>query len=77
MGDPNLFRQLAELTTEKRNPRSMEIDMASIEEALRVIHEEDKLAVEAVTPELSHIAKAVERVVEAFQNDGRLFYAGA
>lgn len=77
MSDPGLFEQLRKLTTEQRNPKSMEIDIASVDEMLQIIHEEDRRAVAAVTPELPCVAEAVQIVVEAFKNGGRLFYAGA
>ncbi len=72
-----LFEQLQSLATEQRNPNSTHIDTASVEEILRVINTEDHLVPIAVRRELDHIATAVEHVVEAFKNDGRLFYVGA
>ena len=75
--DRALFEKLQTITTEARNPRSMGIDVAPTLEAVRIIHEEDRRAVEAVTPELPYVAEAVELIKQAFQNDGRLFYAGA
>lgn len=72
-----LFEQLKLLTTEQRNPRSMNIDTAPLAEVLSIIHEDDRRAVDAVTPELPYIAQAVEIVEHAFRNGGRLFYAGA
>ncbi len=77
MSDPALFEQLKTLTTEKRNPRSRHIDTAPLDEVLQIIHEEDRRAVEAVTPELPYVARAVELVERAFRSGGRLFYAGA
>ncbi len=77
MAESDLFRELQSLTTEKRNPRSMRIDAASTEEILRIINDEDAGVVPAVRAELPYIAEAVEIVVEAFQNGGRLIYAGA
>ena len=77
MAESDLFRQLQSLTTEKRNPRSMRIDAASTEEILRIINDEDARVVPAVRAELPYIAEAVEIVVEAFHNGGRLIYAGA
>lgn len=55
----------------------MDIDARSIEEALRIINTEDKKVALAVEGELSFIGKAVELVVRAFKNGGRLLYAGA
>ena len=72
-----LFEQLQELATEQRNPHSTHIDTASVEEILRVINTEDHKVPIAVRRELPHVAEAVKIVVEAFENDGRLFYVGA
>lgn len=75
-GSP-LFEQLQRLATEQRNPRSRHIDTASIPEILRIINIEDHLVPIAVRDEIPHIAEAVEIVVRAFRNGGRLFYVGA
>jgi N-acetylmuramic acid 6-phosphate etherase len=77
MSEPRLFHELALLTTESRNPRSMNIDVAPVEEILRVIHEEDARVLPAVRQELGYIADAVDIVVAAFRSGGRLFYVGA
>ncbi len=73
----SLFEQLQSLATEQRNPHSDHIDTASVEEILRVINTEDHLVPIAVRRELPYVAEAVQIVVEAFKNDGRLFYVGA
>lgn len=68
---------LYELTTESRNQASENIDMLSTIDMLKIINNEDKkvaLAVEAVLPA---IAQAVDCIVEAFQQGGRLIYCGA
>ena len=72
-----LFDQLGTLTTEGRNPRTMGIDVAPLDEVIRLLHAEDQVAVDAVGPELPYVVKAVEIVEDAFRNGGRLFYAGA
>lgn len=72
-----LFDQLQTLTTEKRNPRTMGIDTAPLEEIVRLLHQEDKLAVDAVTPELPYVVQAVRIIEDAFGKGGRLFYVGA
>ena len=77
MADPVLFNQLQRLTTEQRNPRSMQIDTAPLSEVLEIIHAADYEAVQAVTPELPYMEHAVRFLEQAFRNDGRLFYAGA
>ncbi|WP_263819985.1 N-acetylmuramic acid 6-phosphate etherase [Salinibacter sp.] len=72
-----LFDELQDLATEQQNPYSTHIDTASVEEILRVINTEDHKVPIAVRRELPHVVEAVEVVVEAFKNDGRLFYVGA
>ncbi len=73
----SLFDELQDLATEQQNPHSTHIDTASVEEILRVINTEDHKVPIAVRRELPYIAEAVEVVVKAFKNDGRLFYVGA
>lgn len=72
-----LFEHLGKLSTEQRNPRSMNLDSLSTEEILKLINSEDKLVPLAVEKEIPHIAQAVEHVVEAFKHGGRLIYVGA
>jgi N-acetylmuramic acid 6-phosphate etherase len=72
-----LFDQLQYLITEQRNPASMDIDSRSTEDILVLINNEDKKVALAVETQIPYIAKAVELVVEAFRNDGRLVYIGA
>ncbi|MFB6232568.1 MAG: N-acetylmuramic acid 6-phosphate etherase, partial [Salinibacter sp.] len=72
-----LFEQLQDLATEQKNPHSTHIDTAPVEEILRVINTEDHRVPIAVRRELPRVAEAVQIVVEAFQDDGRLFYVGA
>ena len=55
----------------------MNLDTASVGEALRLIHDEDQRAVDAVTPELPYIEQAVDLVVDAIRRGGRLIYVGA
>ncbi|MDA3731324.1 N-acetylmuramic acid 6-phosphate etherase [Niameybacter massiliensis] len=69
--------KLEGLTTEERNPSSKQIDTVSTQEMLRIINEEDKKVPEAVEKEIEHIAKAVEIIVGALRQGGRLVYLGA
>lgn len=73
----NLFEELKNLITEKRNPNSMDIDSKSIEDILRIINSEDKNVPLAVEKEMPYIKQAVEIIVQAFKNGGRLIYVGA
>ena len=72
-----LFEEIAKLTTEQRNPRSMNIDTAPVSEILRIINEEDKKVPLAVEKELPYIEQAVNIIVKALKNGRRLFYFGA
>ena len=73
----SLFDELQDLATEQQNPHSTHIDTASVEEILRVINTEDHKVPIAVRRELPYVAEAVRLVVDAFKQDGRLFYVGA
>ncbi len=72
-----IFEEISKLTTEQRNPRSMEIDAKSTLEILQIINEEDKIVPFAVEQELPYITKAVDTIVESFKEGGRLLYFGA
>jgi len=79
MADPkkSLFDQLKTLTTEQRNPASMDIDARTPEEIVRIINSEDKRIPLAVESQIPYIARSVELVVKAFVAGGRLIYVGA
>lgn len=72
-----LFEEISKLSTEQRNPRSMDIDARSTAEILKIINEEDKLVPYAVEKELPYIEQAVEIIVNALKQGGRLLYFGA
>lgn len=65
------------MTTESRNPRSIDIDLLPTAEILEIINSEDATAAQCVRKAIPEIAKVVDRVVETIQNGGRLFYVGA
>ena len=72
-----LFAEISGLPTEQRNPKSMDIDARSTMEILKIINDEDKTVPFAVEQELPYIAEAVEIIVSALKNGGRLLYFGA
>ena len=77
MAEQNLLQTLTQLITEQRNPNSTHIDQLTALEIVRLMNQEDKqvpLAIEACLPQ---IAQAVEKIVQAFQQGGRLVYIGA
>ena len=63
--------------TEQQNLNSVDIDLKSTPEIVRIFHEEDRKAVAAVEAESEAIAQAIELCVAAFRTGGRLFYVGA
>ncbi len=67
----------AQLTTEKRNKRSQNIDQLTTRQIVSVINDEDALVAPAVAKEKTRIAKTVEMVVDRLRQGGRLFYVGA
>jgi N-acetylmuramic acid 6-phosphate etherase len=73
----NLFAEISKLHTEQRNKNSMDIDVRSTSEILKIINNEDKTVALAVENELPYIEQAVELIVMALKNGGRLFYFGA
>lgn len=65
------------LKTEMRNPKTTHIDKMGTIEMLKVIQEENLVAVNAVGDALEDIAKAVDVITNAISNGGRLIYMGA
>ena len=63
--------------TERRNPRSTEIDLASPLEIVDLINTEDSTVPRAVASQREPIARAIERAEATFRAGGRLFYVGA
>lgn len=69
--------QLSKMTTETRNPKTLELDAMSTTDILHVMNEEDRLLAEAIAKELGPIEKAVETIAASFEKGGRLIYVGA
>jgi N-acetylmuramic acid 6-phosphate etherase len=63
--------------TERRNPRTANIDLASAEEIVDLMNAEDRSVADAVASQREQIAKLVSLTEDAFRRNGRLFYAGA
>ena len=68
---------ISHLVTESRNPKTMNLDDMSIHEFLTVMNEEDALVPQRIHDVLPQIEKAVEKIVEALNQGGRLFYVGS
>ena len=68
---------LDKLLTEQANPASASLDSLATEDVLRIINAEDAKVAGAVAGEIPAIARAVDAIVAAIENGGRLFYLGA
>jgi N-acetylmuramic acid 6-phosphate etherase len=68
---------IADLVTEQPNPASARIDLLETRQMLEVMNAEDRVVATSITPELSAIARAVDAIVAALRQGGRLFYIGA
>jgi N-acetylmuramic acid 6-phosphate etherase len=65
------------MSTERRNPRSVDIDLLPPERILKIINAEDAQVAAAVAATIPEITRAVEFAVDAIRNGGRVFYVGA
>ncbi len=74
---PEIFREVAALLTESRNPRTMDLDLLDTRALLERINDEDRGVPEAVRAAIPQIAQAVELVVASFAAGGRLVHVGA
>jgi N-acetylmuramic acid 6-phosphate etherase len=63
--------------TERRNPRSAAIDLASPLEIVELMNAEDRTVSDAVATQRDAIATAIEAVEAVFRGGGHLFYVGA
>ena len=68
---------LSQLTTESRNPDTMNLDEMSPLEIAQVMNREDAHVIEAIHAELPHIAQAIEWATESLRAGGRIVYMGA
>lgn len=63
--------------TERRNPRTLDIDLLPTLDVLRQINAEDALVAGAVAKVLPEVARAVDAAVDALRAGGRIHYFGA
>ncbi|HET7584142.1 MAG TPA: N-acetylmuramic acid 6-phosphate etherase [Gemmatimonadaceae bacterium] len=63
--------------TERRNPRTADIDLASALEIVDLLAAEDRTVPDAVATQREAIARVIDLVADAFRAGGRLFYVGA
>jgi N-acetylmuramic acid 6-phosphate etherase len=65
------------VTTERRNPRSVDIDLFPTERVLKLINAEDALIASAVAAVIPEIAKLVDVAVLSIRSGGHVIYVGA
>jgi len=65
------------MNTERRNPRSVDIDLFPTERILKIINAEDALVANAVAAAIPQIAKVVDIATESIRAGGRVIYVGA
>jgi N-acetylmuramic acid 6-phosphate etherase len=65
------------VSNERRNPRSVDIDLFPTERILKIINSEDALVAGAVAAVIPDIARLVDLAVRSIRADGRVFYVGA
>ena len=68
---------LAGLSTETRNPNTMELDRMTPLEIVTVMNREDARVPEAIRPALPNIARCVVWAAQSIESGGRLIYMGA
>src|SRR5450432_2580165 len=71
------MKDRSNLLTEQRLPESMNLDTMTIEQAIALMNQQDRIAADAVENERANIAAAIALVVAAFKQNGRLIYFGA
>ena len=65
------------LSTEKRNEKTKDIDLLSVDEILKIMNEEDLKVVDAVKGALPEIRIVIDACIQAYKRGGRIIYIGA
>jgi len=68
---------LADALTERRNPRSENLEKISAKELVELFVDEEKFVQEALRKEIDALARGVEIITKTLRKGGRLFYIGA
>lgn len=68
---------LKNMSTETRNPNTMQLDTMTPLEIVTVMNSEDAKVPEAIRPALLQIAQCVTWATESIENGGRIIYMGA
>ncbi|MBP1042632.1 N-acetylmuramic acid 6-phosphate etherase [Vagococcus sp. BWB3-3] len=68
---------LENLTTEKRNESTQNLDRLSVKQTIEKMNQEDQKVIEAIGRKTESIENLIENVVLSIKRGGRLFYFGA
>ncbi|MBR3264823.1 MAG: N-acetylmuramic acid 6-phosphate etherase [Erysipelotrichaceae bacterium] len=68
---------IANLATETRNEKTMNLDQLSTGEIISIMNEEDLKVVDAVKKALPQIEALIEQTVKSYKKGGRIIYIGA
>ncbi|EUJ17454.1 N-acetylmuramic acid 6-phosphate etherase [Listeria aquatica] len=68
---------LENLSTEKQNLKTLNLDTLKVEEILSIMNEEDGTVAASIKPALPEITKIVRAAISSFNRGGRLIYMGA
>ena len=72
-----IMEDISELSTEKRNMRTMKLDELTPYQIISIMNEEDHNVVEAVHQALPQIEKTIQWTTQSLQSGGRILYIGA
>lgn len=68
---------LSKLTTELRNPDTMNLDEMTPTQIATIMNQEDETVIKAIKEVIPMIAKAIEWAAESLKSGGRIIYIGA
>ena len=68
---------LANMSTETRNPSTMLLDTMTPLEIVTAMNQEDARIAQVIQPELPHVAQCVAWGIASIQSGGRIIYMGA
>jgi N-acetylmuramic acid 6-phosphate etherase len=71
------WADISQLSTERRNPASSDLDLKSSLRIARIINAEDAKVAVAVKRALPEIARGIDLIAAALKRGGRLIYVGA
>ena len=71
------MNKIESLSTEGRNPNSMNLDQVSTLEMVKIMNNEDAKVAAGISTVLPEIAQAIDRAAERFATGGRIIYIGA